>query len=51
MLIFMPGQEDIETTCDLLSGKYFFFIFHVSYMSASAEMENLPCSEFEFIDI
>ena len=21
MLIFMPGQEDIEVTCDLLSGK------------------------------
>ena len=31
MLIFMPGQEDIEVTCDLVTGKvnillsFFFF--------------------------
>ena len=22
MLIFMPGQEDIEVTCDLITGKF-----------------------------
>jgi pre-mRNA-splicing factor ATP-dependent RNA helicase DHX38/PRP16 len=28
MLIFMPGQEDIETTCDLLSGMFFNYFFN-----------------------
>jgi len=33
ILVFMPGQEDIEVTCEALGGKYYFsylgiFIFH-----------------------
>jgi len=27
MLIFMPGQEDIEVTCDLITGKFSSFMF------------------------
>ena len=29
ILVFMPGQEDIEVTCELLSGVYS-FLFHMS---------------------
>lgn len=27
ILIFMPGQEDIECTCDMVRGKLLFYLF------------------------
>jgi len=38
ILIFMPGQEDIEVTCELIAGVFMFMFMFSSLVSQSVRI-------------